>query len=241
MATASPTLPDPLVTLRAITRGTPVRAINAGQIIIGPFWALNEATDPPRAQIGGSMWPVDRFTALAVLDKISSPDRSPRPQPGSVGLWAGLDRTWDARLAKPTADLAILGTLAWLKDDFDAVLSRQGNNMDPTPIRNLLLPDTAGLGTWSTRVYASSRLTEHLPLPEDLRAVILDGSAAIKYIQYIESPVVVCVVDRSVADETAAEIVVQLRNSRGEPVSLPQDLNWHAPAGLEALAFSVPL
>lgn len=241
MASASPTLDAPLVTLRTITPGTPVRAINAHQIITGPFWALDETASPPRAQIGGSMWPVDRFTALAVLDEISSPDRWPRPQPGSVGLWAGLDRNWDARLAYPTADLAILGTFAWLKDDFDAVLGRQGNDLDPTPIRNLLLPDTAGLGTWSTRVYASSRLTEHLPLPEALRAVILDGSAAIKYIQYIESPVVVCVIDRSVTDETAAEIVVQLRNSRGEPVSLPGDLNWLPSAGLEALAFTVPL
>ena len=39
----------------------------------------------------------------------------------------------------------------------------------------------------------------------------------------VEAPVVICILDRSVADETAAEMVVQLRNSRGEPISLDED------------------
>jgi hypothetical protein len=241
MASMGPVLPDPLETLRTIVPGTPVRAINGHQIINGRFWALNESASPPRVQIDGSTWPVDRFTALAVLPEIGAPERAPRPQPGSVGRWARLDHIWDARLAAPAADLAIVGTTAWLKDDFDALLGREGDDLDPAPIHDLLLPDTGELGTWSTRIYTSSHLAEHLPLPEDLRAVILDGSAAIRYIQCIESPAVFCVVDRSVADETAAEILVQLRNSRGESVSPPQDLNWLAPAGVEALAFTVPL
>jgi hypothetical protein len=241
MASTTPTLPDPLETLRAITPGTPVRAINGHQIITGLFWALNDGASPPRVQIDGSTWPVDRFTALAVLPEIGAPARAPLPQPGSVGRWARLDQNWAARLAAPAADLAIVGTIAWLNDDFDALLGREGDDLDPAPIRDLLLPNTAELGTWSTRIYTSSHLAENLPLPEDLRAVILDGSAAIKYLQGIESPVVVCVIDRSVADETAAEILMQLRSSRGESVSPPQDLNWLAPAGVEALAFTVPL
>lgn len=241
MASASRALPDPLETLRTIVPGTPVRAINGHQIINGLFWALDESVSPPRVRIDGSIWPVDRFSALAVLPEVGAPERAPRPKPGSVGRWARLDQNWDARLAAPAADLAIVGTVAWLKDDFDALLGREGDDLDPAPIHDLLLPDIGELGTWSTRIYTSSHLAENLPLPEDLRAVILDGSAAIKYLQGIESPVVVCVIDRSVADETAAEILMQLRNSRGESVSPPQDLNWLAPAGVEALAFTVPL
>lgn len=241
MASTSPALPDPLETLRTIVPGTPVRAINGNQIINGRFWALNESASPPRVQIDGSIWPVDRFSALAVLPEIGVPERAPRPRPGSIGRWARLDQNWDDRLAAPAADLAIVGTIAWLKDDFDALLGREGDDLDPAPIRSLLLPDSGELGTWSTRIYTSSHLAEHLPLPADLGAVILDGSAAIKYIQCIESPVVVCVIDRSVADETAAEILMQMRNSRGESVSPPQDLNWLAPLGVEALAFTVPL
>lgn len=241
MASTAPTLPDPLETLRTIAPGTPVRAINGHQIINGPFWELDEAASPPRVRISGSSWPVNRFTALAVLPEIVAPVKAPRPRPGSVGRWAHLDQSWDARLAAPTADLAIVGTLAWLKEDFDALLGREGDDPDPAPIRDLLLPDTGEPGTWSTRIYTSAHLAEHLPLPKDLHAVILDGSSAIKYIHGIESPAVVCVIDRSVADETAAEILVQLRSSRGEPVSPRQDLNWPAPSGVEALAFTVPL
>ncbi len=241
MASTSPRLPDPLETLRTLVPGTPVRAINGHQIITGLFWALNESASPPRVQIDGSMWPVDRFTALAVLPELGASGRVSRPQPGSVGRWARLDQNWEARLAAPAADLAIVGTMAWLKDDFEALLGREGDDMDPAPIHDLLLPDTGERGTWFTRIYKSAHLAEDLPLPEDLRAVILDGSGAIKYIQCIESPLVVCVIDRSVADETAAENLVQLRNSRGESVSLPQDLSWLAPAGVEALAFTVPL
>lgn len=241
MASESPALPDPLETLRTIVPGTPVRAVNGHQIVNGLFRALNDSVSPPRVQINGSFWQVDRFTALAVLPETGAPARAPRPQPGSVGRWAKLDQNWDARLAAPAADLAIVGTVAWLKDDFDALLGREGDDLDPAPIHDLLLPDIGEPGTWSTRIYTSSHLAENLPLPVDLRAVILDGSAAIKYIHCIESPVVVCVIDRSVADETAAEILMQHRNSRGEPVSPSQDLHWHAPAGVEALAFTVPL
>ncbi|WP_369046797.1 hypothetical protein [Sinomonas sp. P10A9] len=167
--------------------------------------------------------------------------RTPRPEPGSVGQWAHLDEDWDARLAAPAADLAIVGTITWLQEDFDARLGRDGDGMSPTPIHDLLLPDTAKLGTCFTRTYTSAHLAEQIPLPQEVRAVILDGSAAVKYLQSIETPLVICVLDRSVADETASEILVQLRNSRGEPVSLLQDLVWPAPLGIEALAFTVPL
>ncbi|MCP5120385.1 MAG: hypothetical protein GY953_57045, partial [bacterium] len=77
--------------------------------------------------------------------------------------------------------------------------------------------------------------------PAEARACVLDGAGAIKYLTEIETPVVVCVLDRSVSDDAAGEMVVQLRNSRGEPVSIPDELGWRAPDGIEAMAFSVPL
>lgn len=97
------------------------------------------------------------------------------------------------------------------------------------------------MATWYTRLFASARLADQLPLPKGLNAVILDGSGAIKYLGEIEAPVVICVLDRSVADETGAELITQLRNTRGEPLSLSRDLEWSPPEGVEALAFTVPL
>ncbi|MFN3002985.1 hypothetical protein [Mycolicibacterium wolinskyi] len=154
---------------------------------------------------------------------------------------AGLDLAWDARLAKPAADLAIVGTLAWLREDFEAYLARENDQLPSSRIGSLLMPQSGQAATWFTRVYASARLADHLPIPEDVTAVILDGNGAIKYLAQTEALVVICVLDRSVADETAAELVIQLRNTRGEPLSLSDDLAWRPPAGVEALAFTVAL
>jgi hypothetical protein len=73
-----------------------------------------------------------------------------------------------------------------------------------------------------------------------VQAVILDGAAAIKYLPEIEAPVVVCIIDRSIADETASEVILQQRNTGSTPV-LMTDLGWHSAPGIEALAFTVPL
>ena len=154
---------------------------------------------------------------------------------------AGIDKDWEARLAAPAADLAIVGTMTWLKEDFAGFLCRECDDGEPTPIVDLLLPNVGNHATWFTRVYASARFAEQLPLPADVRAVILDGAGAIKYLAEVETRVVICILDRSVADETAAEIVVQTRNTRGEPVSVVADLGWRVPAGVEALAFTVAL
>ncbi|TVT52291.1 hypothetical protein FNH05_13200 [Amycolatopsis rhizosphaerae] len=153
---------------------------------------------------------------------------------------AGLDQTWDARLALPAADLAIVGTLAWLEKDFEAYLIKDGDQCPPSSIGSLLMPKVGRAATWFTRIFASSQFAENIPLPRDLRAVILDGSGAIKYLAEIETPVAICIFDRSVADETAVELVVQMRNTRSEPIGM-NELRWHPPEGVEALAFTVAL
>jgi hypothetical protein len=71
--------------------------------------------------------------------------------------------------------------------------------------------------------------------------VVLDGASAARYLPAIEAPVVVSIVDRSIADESVSESVMNYRNARGEPVSLERDLRWKVPAGVEALGFEVPL
>lgn len=241
LASEAPALPDPLDTLREMEQGQPLRAVNSRHVITGAFSSLDEATDPPQAQFAGSKWRVDGIRALAALVELDSPEKEPRPEPGSMERMARLDVAWDARLALPAADLAIVGALKWLEQDFDAYLAKDEDVFPPSSIRSLLRPKATKAATWFTRLFASARLADHLPLPKDLNAVILDGNGAIKYLGEIEAPVVICVLDRSVADETAAELVTQLRNTRGEPLSLSDDLGWSPPSGVEALAFTVPL
>lgn len=239
LASEAPTLPDPLDTLRKMEPGQVLRAVNSCHVITGVFSTLDEATSPPQAQFAGSKWSVDGIRALTALKDLDTPERETRPQPGSIEHMARLDLAWDARLALPAADLAIVGTLKWLELDFDAYLAKEGDNLAPSSIRALLKPKVTKAATWYTRLYPSARLADHLPLPKDLSAVILDGNGAIRYLGEIEAPVVICVLDRSVADETAAELVMQLRNTRGEPLSLEDDLGWPPPGGVEALAFTV--
>lgn len=241
LASDAPALPEPLDTLRGLEAGQPVRAVNSGWVITGHFSSLDETATPPRARFAESIWRVDGVRSLAVLTELEHPEREPRPEPGSIEHMARVDLTWDARLALPAADLAIVTTVKWLESDLDALLAREDDDLPPSSVRSLLKPKVGRVATWFTRLYASARLAEHLPLPGDLRAVILDGNGAIKYLAEIESPVVICVLDRSVADETAAELVTQLRNTRGEPLRLSDDLGWRPPVGVEALAFTVPL
>lgn len=235
-----PVLATPLDILRSVDHGTPLRAVNSRQVVTGFFAGLDESVDPPRAQFAGSSWQVDGMRALATLDQLERPERAPRPEPGSIERMARLDADWDARLAFPAADLAIVGTVTWLKDDFAAFIAKEGDDLAPSSIETLLMPNLGHVATWFTRIYASARFADQLPLPEDVRCAVLDGSGAIRYLGEVEAPVVICIHDRSVADETAAELVVQMRNTRGELVTT-DDLGWHPPTGVEVLAFTVAL
>jgi hypothetical protein len=261
MASPEPKRSDPLDVLRGLQPHTPVRVVTTREVIADYFTGLNEATDPPRAHLGGSQWQVSGISAVEVLEDLPTPARTLRPSPGALGRLARIEESWDARLASPAADLAIVGTLSWLREELHALVSREDEI--PVPINhasgsdsdaknlpgaqdvgslgNVLLPHGPKAATWFTRLYASAKSADQFPLPDDVRAVVLDGAGATKYLSQIEVPVVICVLDRSVADETAAEIVIQLRNSRGEPVSLREGLEWTPPAGIEALAFTVAL
>jgi hypothetical protein len=136
---------------------------------------------------------------------------------------SGVDRDWVRRLVAPAADLAIVGTKSWIGDDLEAVLAR-GDDRDGDSLASLLLPRTEKSATWFSRIYSSSGFADQLPLPDDVLLTILDGQGAIKYLNDVLSPVVVCVFDRSITDESAAEQVVQLRNSRGSRSRCP--LSW---------------
>ena len=260
MAGNPPAETDPLTVLRGLKPHTLVRMVTTRDVIVDYFAGLNEATQPPRAHIGKSTWQVSMIKALGAVDPAREPAKMRRPSPGALGSLAGIEDTWDRRLASPSADLAIVGTSAWLMEELDAFVSRDGEGPatgeSPVPrrsdeeagdalatdsLRQVLLPDVRHAATWFTKVYSSARFADQIPIANDSRAIVLDGFGATKYLADIETPIVVCILDRSVADETATEIVVQMRNTRGEPISVRNDLGWIPPLGVEALAFTVAL
>lgn len=241
LASEAPALAEPLETLREMKRGQALRAVNSQHVITGTFVSLNEDVQPPQAQFAGSKWRIDGIRAIAPIADISRDERAPRPVPESIEHMAQLDVAWDARLALPAADLAIVGTTTWLEEDFEATLGRVDDVRRPSKIRSILMPKTPRAATWFTSVYSSATLADNLPIPQAVKAVVLDGTSAIKHLTEIAAPVVICVLDRSTTDELAAETIVQIRNTRGISISLTRDLEWRPPSGIEGLGFTVPL
>lgn len=242
MAHPAPTLKPPIEALRELAPRTPVRIVTDGIISTSLFHSLDEGNGPARARMeGGVGWLVDKINALSGLPEFDRPERATRPSPGIAEQFAGLDRDWDARLACPPTDLAIVGTRAWLLEDARAYLTVEGRtSAPPSQMSALLLPKGIKSAIWSTRLYSSAGFADQLPLPSEIQAVILDGAGAIRYLDEVEAPIVVCIIDRSIADETAAELIVQRRNTGSHPVAVAS-LGWSSVPGIEALAFKVLL
>lgn len=235
MAAPAPRLKPVREVAASLAPGAPARAVTQTKVITGLFQGVDAERD--RLRMGGQ-WQLGKVRAITELPYLDAQRAQPLVEPGVISRMAGLATDWAARMCRPAADLALIGTLKWLREDIAAFLGR-GDELEP--IANILLPEDLRGATWSTRLYAASRLDDEFSLPVDLRAVVLDGATAATYLPAIETPVVIAVLDRSVADESVAELVVRYRNNRGEPLSVEHDVRWAPPTGIEALGFRVPL
>ena len=235
LAAPKPAVPTVKEVVGTLEPDSFVRAVMQKKIVVDRIRGIDLERNRLRLS---NEWLLDRVKAIAPLPDGTEPRSQPLSQPGVINQMACHAADWAARMACPAADLALIGTLKWLRSDIAAHLGR-GDELEP--ITNILWPDDPKAATWSTRLFAASRLDDALPLPADVRVAVLDGATAIKYLRAIEAPVVIAIIDRSVADDTAAESMVDYRNSRGEPVSLDQDIRWQPIRGMEAMGFTVPL
>ena len=235
LAAPAPKLASAREVAASLERGTPVRMVTDTRIVADFFRGVDVVRD---RLLLTTQWPFDKIRALTVLPSLDGRRVQTLGGPGVISRMAGLTDGWEARMCHPPADLALLGTLKWLREDAAACLGRGG---ELEAIASLLLLEGPRAATWSTKVYAASRLEDEMTLPPDVRAVVLDGGTASTYLSAIEAPVVIAVLDRSIADESAAELIVQYRNSRGTPLSVERALLWPPPVGIEALGFWVPL
>jgi hypothetical protein len=232
----------PLDVFRTATPGMPLRVVTDEIVASGPFGWIDEDRAEPRVLVAGQTRAVERYELARRLSNPVEAVVTPLPKPGTLGQRAGVAETWLARIAAPAADLAMVGTAAWLRHDLAAYVGVAGAaDAGAVPISNYVLPEGGKVATWSTHIYSAAKLADELPMPRRFRGVILDGYGAIKYLNDIEAPVVVCVIDRSVADESASEVVMQARSANSRPVSLREECDWHTPPGVEALAFTVAL
>jgi hypothetical protein len=219
-----------------------LRAVTEKNVVVGVFAKLDETKTPPRVTIGGKTRSVDWYKAVAILPGPCENVENDLPDAGFLGELTKAAETWQHRLAEPPQDLALVGTSKWLLDDLEACIGN-GASMTTcgTPLENYVLPVGNKRATWATAVIPSARLSEGSAIPKNCALAILDRYGAIKYLNEIETPIAVCIIDRSVADESAAELVVQARVANSKPVSILDDLRWTPPPGVEALGFTVAL
>jgi hypothetical protein len=211
-------------------------------IITGAFGDLDEKRKDARVRTGGRTLPVDRFKAVVELTGECENVAGDLLAPGFLAALTGADSTWLERMAAPSTDLALVGTAKWLYEDLEALAGNGADEHDVgTPLGNYVLPYAARAATWSTPVIPSARLGEGKTVPETCGLAVLDRFGAIKYLNDIKAPIVVCVIDRSIADESAAELLIEARLSNSRPISVADDLHWKPASGVEALAFTVAL
>lgn len=238
----TPDLGKPIDVFRSADRKTYLRAVTEKKIVTGKFSSLDESRPPPRVITGGKVYALDYYKAVAVLDGTCENVESDVPEPGYLGDLTGAAQSWLARIAAPPRELALVGTAKWLREDLESLI---GNGLEEdgvgTPLANYLLPIRDRAATWATDIIPAVRLAEGEGIPSHCTATILDRYGAIKYLNGIMTPVVVCIVDRSVTDDSAAETVLQACVANSRIVSLKDDLHWRPPAGVEALAFTVAL
>ena len=218
-----------------------MRAVTDNRIVTGRFSHLEVHSSAVRVFTGGKCFPVDRFRAVSVLNTDVESTVSDVPACGYLAKLSGAATTWHARLAAPPMDLALVGTNKWLREDLQASIGTGASVDDSAKLGTYILPYDERAATWSTPVIAAVRLGEGEVLPESCIAVILDRYGAIKYLNDITVPIVVCIVDRSVADESAAETIIEARQNNSRPVAVVDELQWRPPTAVEVLAFTVAL
>lgn len=237
-----PKLAQPIDVFRSADSSTYLRAVTDNLILTGVFSRLEESRSDPRVLTGGKLMPVTRHKAVIKLEKWTPNIVTVVPTPGFLAELAGAAETWLERLSAPPMDLALIGTVKWLREDLASLIGHGGEgDTGGTPLAAYVLPFDERAATWSTPVIPSAHLGEGEVLPKLCTAAILDGYGAIKYLNEIAVPIVVCVIDRSVADESAAETIIEARLSNSRPISVVRELQWTPPRAVEALAFTVAL
>ncbi|OBF70668.1 hypothetical protein A5750_22885 [Mycobacterium sp. 852002-51613_SCH5001154] len=239
LSAPAPELDRPIDVFHRAERHTYLRAVTEKKVVTGVFSSLDETRTPPRVITGGKNRTVDWYKAVAVLDDACDSIESDVPEPGFLAGLTGAATTWLQRIASPPKDLVLVGTSKWLRED---LASRLGNaaveGAAGTALGNYVLPINDKAATWATPIVSSARMREGDEIPSGRTMAVLDGYGAVKHLNNITVPIIVCVIDRSIADDSAAELVVQARVSNTRPISIKEDLRWQPPIGVEALAFT---
>lgn len=241
-----PNVSDPRRVLERVEPGQKVCLTDSKHIVAAKFFRVDTRMGREVLVTDQSTWSIDNITAINVISDDMEPTKIPfcqeSPEPGSLARMAGIDRNWDSWLVSAPSDLAIIGTCKWIEREQDACIFRSEDiALDSDDIKTVLLPRKKGAVAWHTRIVSHVDRDACLNLPDSTSIVILDGNGAIKYLPDLRSKVVICILDRSAANETAEESILQYRNTRGIPIPLSEVNGWKTLPGIEYMAYEVSL
>lgn len=219
-----------------IPPGTPARMATTQQLVADMFFGIDYSHGDPRIHLGGTFWKAGVVHYLAP-DETMPEDRFGRRRvipAGSLIRRTGHGDNWSADLCTSKRTVTVIGVQSHLLPELDIQAGWAGHEGGYDRLYDILRPDDGRSPFCASAIVSGG--SDRLPaLPADTLLAVLDGATAIRWLAEIRTPIVVALIDRSSADQSAAMTVLQSR-STSEPVEVAA-LGWAPIAGMEALAF----
>lgn len=232
--TAPPAVEEVLETLQP---SSPVRMVASRELVADRFVSYEVVGGRPRVRVGASGWLLEKVDMLLPAPGLPATRfrRTGLTLPGSLVTSVDRARTWLVAQVACGADVVLVGTKSCLAAEM-AVRPGRGNlGVGHNSFGEILRPDDGSRSAWGSAILPAARFEEAV-VPPEARLAVLDGSSAIGWLNDLTTDFSVAIIDRSVADDFAAESIIQLRSMGGTPVSLYR-LGWQPPTGVEALVF----
>lgn len=224
--------------LDGIQRGMPVRMIVQGSVVTDRFYGWRTAARGARVHVGATFWELDKVISIEVAEGTQESEFGRTKIPGPGGLVAAhMNVTrWIRTFGAGTASVAMVGAKSRLYSELDLRATREGDGQILDRLGDILRPRSGRRPCWGSVIISGAADDPPEP-PGEARLAILDGQAALRWLPEISTPLVVAIIDRSGADESAIASVLQLR-STGLPVT-PESAGWRPQPGIESLSFQV--
>lgn len=232
--------PEWMDQLAGLTRGVPVRMVMQDRVVVDRFYGCRSASGGMRVHVGRSQWALSKVTYLEVDEHSDELGFGWQEIPRAGGLVSTYidSRRWRRVFGSARASVAIIGVKSRLWTELELRATRWGSSETFDRLGDIIRPRRVGSISWGSIVVPGGN--EDLPsLPAEAGLTIVDGASAVRWLHEVRTPVVLAIIDRGSADESAVAAVLQLR-STGSPISVER-FGWSPAPGVEASVFEVPL
>lgn len=222
-----------------LQRGSPVRLLLNDRTVVGNFYGYHKKPGGDRVHVDGANWKVGHILGLEAADdhKETEFGHALTPPRGGFVSTRISEPAWGQIYHTSTTRVTIVGTKSRLEPELSLSLTTTASPRTFDRLQNIVRPRLGRSPCWASTILPGG--TEDLSeIPMETELTILDGASAIRWLPEITTPLVIAVIDRSTADESAPATALQLRAS-GQ--SIDDLLDWHPTTGIESLAFRVSL